>query len=37
LAKAFEARMATARPSLKVTFLDEPPVVGAIVLARRKL
>jgi N-acetylglucosamine kinase-like BadF-type ATPase len=37
LAKAFEARVAAIRPGLKITFLDEPPVVGAIVLARRRL
>ena len=37
LAKAFEARIALAHPGLKITFLTEPPVVGAVVLARREL
>jgi N-acetylglucosamine kinase-like BadF-type ATPase len=35
LAEAFEARIAVSHPHLRITFLDEPPVVGAIVLARR--
>ncbi|HEY4459659.1 MAG TPA: BadF/BadG/BcrA/BcrD ATPase family protein [Pseudonocardiaceae bacterium] len=37
LAKAFEDRMAATHPNLTVTFLDEPPVIGAVVLARRLL
>ncbi|HEY4023071.1 MAG TPA: BadF/BadG/BcrA/BcrD ATPase family protein [Pseudonocardiaceae bacterium] len=37
LAKAFQARIAVTHPRLKITLLEEPPVVGAIVLARRKL
>jgi N-acetylglucosamine kinase-like BadF-type ATPase len=35
LADAFRARIAITQPSLKITFLTEPPVVGAIELARR--
>ncbi len=35
LADAFRARIAITQPSLKVAFLAEPPVVGAIELARR--
>ncbi|HEY4454627.1 MAG TPA: hypothetical protein VGN81_09990, partial [Pseudonocardiaceae bacterium] len=37
LAKAFEDQMAATHPNLTVTFLDEPPVIGAVVLARRLL
>ena len=37
LARAFETRIAAATPNLKITFLAEPPVIGAIVLARRLL
>ncbi|HJP74582.1 MAG TPA: BadF/BadG/BcrA/BcrD ATPase family protein [Pseudonocardiaceae bacterium] len=35
LAVAFENRIAITHPELKITLLDEPPVAGAVVLARR--
>lgn len=37
LAKAFEDRIAGTHPNLSVTFLAEPPVIGAVALARRLL
>lgn len=37
LAKAFEDRITETHPNLSVTFLAEPPVIGAVVLARRLL
>lgn len=37
LATAFKDRIAATHPGLTVTFLSEPPVVGAVVLARRLL
>jgi N-acetylglucosamine kinase-like BadF-type ATPase len=35
LAAAFDNRIAITHPELKITLLDEPPVGGAVVLARR--
>lgn len=35
LADAFQSRIALTQPSMKITFLEESPVVGAIALARR--
>lgn len=37
LARAFRARIATTHPNVEITLLTEPPVVGAVALARRLL